>query len=44
MVYIFSNQKYQFGLILMGLGMEKVAIFYDYLEYITDIWNVMNIR
>jgi hypothetical protein len=33
-----SNQKYQFGYILEGLGMENVGIFYDHLEYFTDIW------
>jgi hypothetical protein len=30
---ILSNQKYQFGKISEGLGMEKVGIFYGHLEY-----------
>jgi hypothetical protein len=29
----FSNQKYQFGEILEGLGMENVGMFYGQLEY-----------
>jgi hypothetical protein len=35
---LFSYQKSQFGCILEGLGMENVGIFYDRLEYFTDIW------
>jgi hypothetical protein len=34
MVYIFSNQRSRFWYILVGLGMEKVGIFYVHLEYI----------
>jgi hypothetical protein len=34
---IFSNQKYQFG-ILQCLGMENVGIFYDHFKYFTAIW------
>jgi hypothetical protein len=33
-----SNQKPQFGLILEGLGVENVGIFYDHLEYFMAIW------
>jgi hypothetical protein len=35
---LFSNQKYQFGYMLEGLGMENVSIFYDHSEYLTAIW------
>jgi hypothetical protein len=35
---LFSNQKSHFGLILEGLRMENVVIFYDHLEYFTAIW------
>jgi hypothetical protein len=38
---LFSNQKSEFGYILVGLGMEKVGIFYDYLEYFTAIWYIL---
>jgi hypothetical protein len=34
---IFSNQKCQFGVILEGLGMEKVGIFLGHLEYVMGI-------
>jgi hypothetical protein len=37
MMNIFSNQKYQFGQFFEVLGMEKVGIFYGYLEYIAAI-------
>jgi hypothetical protein len=36
MVY-FSDQKSQFGLILEGLGVENIGIFYDHMEYFTAI-------
>jgi hypothetical protein len=32
---LFSNQKYQFELILEGLRLENVDIFYCHLEYFT---------
>jgi hypothetical protein len=35
---LFSNQKSQFGYILVGLGMENVVIFYDKWEYFMAIW------
>jgi hypothetical protein len=35
---LFSNQKSQFVYILVGLGMENMVIFYDYLEYFKAIW------
>jgi hypothetical protein len=34
---IFSNQKFRFGYILEGLGMENVGIFYNHVEYLTAI-------
>jgi hypothetical protein len=34
---LFSNQKPQFGLILEGLGIKNVGIFYDHLEYVMAI-------
>jgi hypothetical protein len=34
---LFSNRKSQFGLILEGLGMENVDIFYDHLANFTAI-------
>jgi hypothetical protein len=37
---LLSNQKYQFGKILKGLGMEKVVLFFGHLEYITAIWYI----
>jgi hypothetical protein len=33
----FSNQKYQFGYILEGLGMETVVIVYDNFVHFTAI-------
>jgi hypothetical protein len=41
MVYVFSNQKQQFGLILEGLGIEMIGMFYCHLEYITAIWYIL---
>jgi hypothetical protein len=38
---IFSNQKYQFGSILEGLGMGKVGILFGHLENITSIWYIL---
>jgi hypothetical protein len=38
---IFSNQKYHFGLILEGLAMEDVGIFYGHLVYITVILYIL---
>jgi hypothetical protein len=38
---IFSKQKYLFGLVLEGFGMEKVGIFFCHLEYITAIWYIL---
>jgi hypothetical protein len=35
---LFSYQKSKFGNILEGLGMEKIGVFYDHLEYFTAIW------
>jgi hypothetical protein len=35
---LISNQKSQFGNILVGLGMENVFIFYDHLECFMAIW------
>jgi hypothetical protein len=32
---VFSNQKYKFGFILEGLGMQNVGLFYFHLEYCT---------
>jgi hypothetical protein len=41
---LFSNQKYQFGLILEGLRMENVdiyiGIFYGHLGYFMTIWYI----
>jgi hypothetical protein len=37
---IFSNEKYQLGYTLEGLGMKNVGIFYEYLEYLTAIYVV----
>jgi hypothetical protein len=34
---LFSTQKSEFGF----LGMEKVGIFYDHLEYFTVIWYIL---
>jgi hypothetical protein len=30
---LFSYQKFQFGYILEGFGIENIGIFYDHLEY-----------
>jgi hypothetical protein len=38
---LFSNQKSQFGQIFEGLGLENVDIFYEHLEYFTDIWDIL---
>jgi hypothetical protein len=38
---LFSNQKSQFGQILEGLRWKNVAIFYDPLEYLMDIWDIL---
>jgi hypothetical protein len=38
---LFSNQKSQFGLILQGLAMENLGIFYDHLVYFTAIGNIL---
>jgi hypothetical protein len=35
---LFSNKKSQLGLILNGLEMENVGIFYDHLVYYMAIW------
>jgi hypothetical protein len=37
MVYIFSNQKYQFGKILEGLRMSNVGTY----VYFVPIWNIL---
>jgi hypothetical protein len=36
----FSNQKFQFGLILEGPRLENVNIINGHLEYFTDIWYI----
>jgi hypothetical protein len=38
---LFSNQKSQFGLILEGLAMENLGIFYDHLDYFRAIGNIL---
>jgi uncharacterized membrane protein YuzA (DUF378 family) len=38
---IFSNPKSRFGLILEGLEMEKVGIFFGHSEYITAILYIL---
>jgi hypothetical protein len=38
---IFSNQKSQFGEILVGLAMEDVGIFYDLLVFFTAICSLV---
>jgi hypothetical protein len=38
----FSNQKYQFGRILGGLGLENVDLFCGHSEYFTDNWDVLS--
>jgi hypothetical protein len=39
-MFVFSNQKSEFGYILEGLGMEKVSIFFGYFEFITAVWYI----
>jgi hypothetical protein len=41
MVYVFSNQKYQFGFRLEGLSKENVGIFYGHLVYLIAIWYIL---
>jgi hypothetical protein len=36
---LFSNQKSQFGKILVGLRLENVDIVCGHLEYFTDVWD-----
>jgi hypothetical protein len=36
-----SNQKSQFGLILEGLAMEDIGIFYGHLVYFEAIWYIL---
>jgi hypothetical protein len=38
---LFSNQKSQFGYILVCLAMENLGIFYDHLVYFTAIWSIL---
>jgi hypothetical protein len=38
---LFSNQKSLFGLILEGLRLEYVYIFYGHLEYFMAIWDIV---
>jgi hypothetical protein len=38
---LFPNRKSQFGEILEGLRLKIVDIFYDHLEYFTDIWDIL---
>jgi hypothetical protein len=38
---LFSNQKYQFGKILDGLGLKNIDIFYGHLDFFTDIWDIL---
>jgi hypothetical protein len=38
---LFSYQKYQFGEILFGFGMENVGIFYAHLVNFTAIWYIL---
>jgi hypothetical protein len=38
---LFSNQKSLFGLILEGLRLENVYIFYGHLEYFMEIWDIV---
>jgi hypothetical protein len=38
---LFSNQTLQFRLILVGLAMENLGIFYDHLVYFTAIGNIL---
>jgi hypothetical protein len=41
MVFVFSNQKSQFGKILDGLAMEDVGIVYGHLVYFMAIWSIL---
>jgi hypothetical protein len=38
---LFSKQKYQFVLILEGLSIENLGIFYDHLIYFTATGNIL---
>jgi hypothetical protein len=38
---LFSNQKFLFGQTLEGLRLENVDLFYGYLEFFTDIWDIL---
>jgi hypothetical protein len=38
---LFSNQKSQFGKKFHGPRWENVDIFYDHLEYVMDIWDIL---
>jgi hypothetical protein len=38
---LFSNRRSQFGEILEGPRLKNVVIFYGYLEYFKDIWNIL---
>jgi hypothetical protein len=38
---LISNQKSQLGLILVGLRLENVDIFYGHWEYLTVIWDIL---
>jgi hypothetical protein len=38
---LFSNQKSQFWVNFGGLKLENVDIFYGYLEYFADIWDIL---
>jgi hypothetical protein len=38
---VFSNQKYRFGKIFEGIGVEKVDMFYGHLDYIMAIWYIL---
>jgi hypothetical protein len=38
---LFSNQKSQFGVILVGLAIENLGIFYEHLVYFTAILTIL---
>jgi hypothetical protein len=38
---LFANQKFQFGYILDGLGVDNVGIIYGHLEYLKAIWYIL---
>jgi hypothetical protein len=40
MVHIFSNQKFQIWVVLEGLSLEDVGIFYGQLVYFTAVWSI----